>query len=205
LRIIEEKEFERVGDSKSIKVDVRIISTTNRNLQQEVAKGTFREDLYYRLSIVPLVLPSLRERSSDIPLLVNYFLKKFQENDQPIGIDPPALEQLKTYSWPGNVRELANVVQQMMVFCKGGDLICLHDLPPHLFVRGDDLEERREGNIQLAKMVANLERKWILSKLKEADWNREKAASLLGLTRKMLTDRMRKYQIRVPERRGVAS
>jgi transcriptional regulator with GAF, ATPase, and Fis domain len=202
LRIIEEKEFERVGDSKSIKVDVRIISTTNRNLQQEVMKKGFREDLYYRLSIVPLVLPSLRERASDIPLLVNYFLKKFQENDKPIGIEPVALEQLKAYSWPGNVRELANVVQQMMVFCKAGDTITLQDLPPHLFVSEDDGGEKRKGNIQLTKMVANLERKWILSKMKEAGWNQEKAASLLGITRKMLMDRLKKYEIGIPEKRG---
>ncbi len=203
LRVIEEKEFERVGDSKSIKVDVRIISITNRNLQEEVAKSNFREDLYYRLSIVPVVLPSLRERSSDIPLLANYFLKKFQENNRSIRIDPPALEQLEMYSWPGNVRELANIVQQMMVFCKEGDTICLHDLPPHLFAKENELEEKRKGKIQLTKMVANLERKWILSKLKETDWNREKAAFLLGITRKMLTDRMRKYQIRIPDRRGL--
>jgi two-component system, NtrC family, response regulator len=205
LRIIEEKEFERVGDSKSIKVDVRIISTTNRNLQQEVVKGRFREDLYYRLSIVPLVLPSLRERPSDIPLLVNYFLKKFQENNKPIGIEPVALEQLKTYAWPGNVRELANVVQQMMVFCKGGDTITLHDLPPHLFARESDRREKREGRIQLSKMVADLEKKWILSKLKEAGWNQEKTASLLGITRKMLMDRLRKYEIKIPEKRGSVS
>lgn len=202
LRIIEEKEFERVGDSKSIKVDVRIISTTNRNLQQEVVRRTFREDLYYRLSIVPLTLPSLRERTSDIPLLVKHFLKKFQENSEPIGIEPVVLEQLKTYSWPGNVRELANVVQQMMVFCKTGDTITLHDLPPHLFERENDLEVKKAGNIQLTKMVATLERKWILSKLKEAGWNQEKAASLLGITRKMLMDRLRKYEIRMPEKRG---
>jgi DNA-binding NtrC family response regulator len=113
-----------------------------------------------------------------------------------------ALEQLKTYAWPGNVRELANVVQQMMVFCKGGDTITLHDLPPHLFARESDLREKREGRIQLSKMVADLEKKWILSKLKEAGWNQEKTASLLGITRKMLMDRLRKYEIKIPEKRG---
>jgi len=205
LRIIEEKEFERVGDSQSIKVDVRIISTTNRNLQQEVMKKTFREDLYYRLSIVPLILPSLRERTSDIPLLVKHFLKKFQENNEPIRIEPVVLEQLKTYAWPGNVRELANVVQQMMVFCKAGDTITLQDLPPHLFVSENDLEVKKVGNIKLTKMVANLEKKWILSKMKESGWNQEKAASLLGITRKMLMDRLRKYEIKIPDKRGAAS
>jgi two-component system NtrC family response regulator len=205
LRIIEEKEFERVGDSKSIKVDVRIISTTNRVLQQEVAKGNFREDLYYRVSIVPLTLPPLRERSSDIPLLVRHFLDEFKENDRSIRVEPEALEHLKTYSWPGNVRELANVVQQMMVFCKSGDTIKLTDLPPHLFATDDGGGETREGNIHLMKVVADLEKKWIISKLKETGWNREKTASLLGITRKMLTDRMKKYHIRIPERRGLTS
>lgn len=205
LRIIEEKEFERVGDSKSIKVDVRIICATNRNLHEEVTKGTFREDLYYRLSIVPLTLPPLRDRTSDIPLLINYFLKKFQEDKTSIRIGPQVLEHLKTYPWPGNVRELANVVQQMMVFCKEGDTITLTDLPPHLFVREGNHEEKKNGNIQLMKMVSGLEKKWIISKLKETGWNREKTAVLLGITRKMLTDRMKKYRIKIPERRGFNS
>ena len=118
LRVIEEKEFEKVGDSQSTKVDVRIISTTNRNLQEEVAKGNFREDLYYRLSIVPITIPPLRERASDIPLLVNHFLKKLQEGKVPLKIEPEVVEQLKTFSWSGNVRELANIIQQMVVFCR---------------------------------------------------------------------------------------
>jgi len=205
LRIIEEKEFERVGDSRSIKVDVRIISTTNRNLPQEVTKGSFREDLYYRISIVPMMLPSLRERVSDIPLLMNYFLRKFQEAEKPIKMDPEAIEHLKSYSWPGNVRELSNVIQQMMVFRKEGESITVHDLPPHLFSRGTNLELEKQGRIQLVGLVVDLERKWITRKLKECGWNRERAASLLGITRKMLTDRMRKYRIHVPEKKMLRS
>lgn len=202
LRIIEEKEFERVGDSRSIKVDVRIICTTNRILHQEVTKGTFREDLYYRLSIVPLTLPPLRDRTSDIPLLIDYFLKKFQEDKTPLRIEPQVLEHLKAYPWPGNVRELANVIQQMMVFCKDGDTIALNDLPPHLFVAEGHHGENREGSIHLGKMVSDLEKKWIIMKLKETGGNRERTASLLGITRKMLTDRIRKYRIKIPEKRG---
>lgn len=198
LRIIEEKEFERVGDSRPIKVDVRILSTTNRNLREEVNKGNFREDLYYRLSIVPITIPRLRERSSDIPLLVHHFLKKFQEGNVPIGIEPEVLEHLETYSWPGNVRELANVIQQMMVFCRG-NTIAMNDIPPHLFLREGDVRERKRGNIQLIKMVSDLEKKWILSKLKEAEWNQEKAAKLLGITRKMLTNRIMKYHFQIPK------
>jgi two-component system NtrC family response regulator len=195
LRVIEEKEFERVGDSKPTTVDVRIISTTNRNLQEEVARGNFREDLYYRLSIVPITIPPLRERTSDIPLLISHFAKKLQKGKTSIRIEPEVVEQLKTFSWPGNVRELANIVQQMIVFCTG-NTITLNDLPPDLFIREGNARKTGEGKIQLMKMVADLEKKWIVSKLKEADWNQEKAAKLLGFTRKMLANRISKYNIK---------
>src|SRR5512139_3018118 len=151
LRIIEEKEFERVGDSRPIKVDVRIIASTNRTLMEEVHKGTFREDLYYRLSIVPLTLPPLRERVADIPLLVSHFLRRFQEENRPVRIEPEVMEHLKRYQWPGNVRELANVLQQMMVLC-GGNTISTRDLPPHLFLRGDTLPEVEGGEVPLVRM-----------------------------------------------------
>ena len=200
LRVIEEKEFERVGDSQSTKVDVRIISTTNRNLQEEVAKGNFREDLYYRLSIVPITIPPLRERTSDIPLLVNYFLKKLQEGKVPLKIEPEVVEQLKTFSWSGNVRELANIIQQMVVFCRK-HTITIDDLPPHLFIKEGSIQRKEAGKVQLGKMVSDLEKKWILSKLKEADWNQEKAAKLLGITRKMLINRINKYHIRPQKNR----
>jgi DNA-binding NtrC family response regulator len=195
LRVIEEKEFERVGDSQPTKVDVRIISTTNRNLQEEVEKGNFREDLYYRLSIVPVTIPPLRERTSDIPLLTNYFLKKFQKGKAAVRIEPEVMEQLKGFSWSGNVRELANVIQQMIVF-GGGNVLTLDDLPPHLFLKEGMAQRKGAGKVQLAKMVSELEKKWIVNKLMETDWNQEKAARLLGITRKMLTNRIMKYDIK---------
>jgi transcriptional regulator with PAS, ATPase and Fis domain len=195
LRVIEEKEFERVGDSHPTKVDIRIISTTNRNLQEEVAKGSFREDLYYRLSIVPMTLPSLRERTSDIPLLVNYFLKKLEKGRVPIRIETEVVEQLKTFSWSGNVRELANIIQQMVVFCRR-NTITLEDLPPHLFIKEGGIQKKGGEKVQLIKMVSDLEKKWIVSKLKETDWNQEKTAKLLGITRKMLMNRINKYHIK---------
>ncbi len=198
LRVIEDKEFERVGDSRPIKVDVRIISATNRNLKEEVAKGTFREDLYYRLSIVPITLPSLRERASDIPLLVNHFLKQYQGEKKPIGIEPVVVEHLKTCHWSGNVRELANVIQQMIVLCRG-DKISINDLPPYLFAEEESRSGAKAGKIPLMKMISDLEKKWMISKLKESDWNQEKAAKLLGITRKMLMSRMRKYDIKIPK------
>jgi len=195
LRVIEEKEFEKVGDSQSTKVDIRIISITNRNLQEEVAKGNFREDLFYRLSIVPITIPPLRERGSDIPLLVNYFLKKLQKGKVPIRIEPEVMEQLKTFSWTGNVRELTNIIQQMVVFCRRNTLT-IDDLPPHLLIKEGMEQKKVRGKVQLVKMVSDLERKWIVSKLKETDWNQEKAAKLLGITRKMLTNRINKYHIK---------
>jgi DNA-binding NtrC family response regulator len=200
LRIIEEKEFERVGDSRPIKVDVRIISATNRILKEEVNKGNFREDLYYRLSIVPITIPSLRERVSDIPLLVKHFLKQYQGEKGNIRIEPEVVEHFKTCPWSGNVRELANVIQQMMVLSKG-DTITMNDLPPYLLLKEETMQERKVGKIPLMKMVSDLERRWILSKLKESDWNQEKAAKLLGVTRKMLTNRIKKYNIKTPKNR----
>ena len=198
LRVLEEKEYERVGSSQPIKMDVRILSTTNRSLREEVAKGNFREDLYYRISVVPLRIPPLRERVSDIPLLVQYLLRKFQEKGETVRVEPAVLEKLKGYPWPGNVRELANVVQHMMVFCRG-NLISLEDLPPYLTSAEAAGLEPAAGKIQLMKMVSELERKWILSKLKESHWNREKAAQQLGLTRKMLMNRMAKHKIKIPQ------
>ena len=200
LRVIEEKEFEKVGDSRSISVDVRIISTTNRNLREEVSKGNFREDLYHRISIVPITIPPLRERASDIPLLVNYFLKKYQDESKAIKIVPEALERLKTYPWSGNVRELANVIQQMMIFCNEGR-ITVDDIPPSPSVlKEEGVGEEGKGKIRLMRIVSDLERKWILRKLKESDWNKEKTADLLGLTRKMLNNRMTKYKIKPPSK-----
>ncbi len=197
LRVIEEKEFEKVGDSQPIKVDVRIISTTNRDLKKEVEKGNFREDLYYRLSVVPINIPPLRERVSDIPLLVNYFLKKYHKEKTPVRIEPEVMDQLKAFSWPGNIRELANVIQQMILFCER-NTITLNDLPSSLFSYRES-PSKIDGKINLPKMVSDLEKKWIISKLKEVNWNQEKASRLLGITRKMLINRINKYQIKIPK------
>jgi DNA-binding NtrC family response regulator len=194
LRVIEEKEFERVGDSRPIQVDIRILTTTNRNLQEEIKKGNFREDLYYRLSIVSLTIPPLRERVSDIPLLVNHFLKKFKEEGHPSRIEPAVLEYLKKYPWHGNVRELCSMVQQMILFCDGHTLT-VDDLPPQLRLNSQSVQVETRGKIQLPVMVSALEEKWILQKLAESDWNQEKAAKLLGITRKMLTNRIKKYKL----------
>jgi two-component system NtrC family response regulator len=198
LRVIEYKEFEKVGDSRPVKVDVRIVSSTNRNLKEEVTKGNFREDLYYRLSIVPITVPPLRERVSDIPLLVDHFLKQFQGEKRVIRIEPEVVEHLKSRHWSGNIRELANVIQQMMVLCRR-DTITMNDLPPLLLSAEEQPSGEKMGNVSLTRMISDLERRWILSKLKESDWNQEKTAKLLGITRKMLMSRMKKYHIKTPK------
>jgi len=194
LRVIEEKEFERVGDNRPIRVDIRILATTNRNLQEEIKKGNFRKDLFYRLSIVSLTIPPLRERASDIPLLVNHFLKKFKEGGHSSRIEPAALEYLKNYPWHGNVRELSSMVQQMLLF-SDGPALTENDLPPQLRQHAQIVQAETKGKIQLPAMVSELEEKWILQKLIESNWNQEKAAKLLGMTRKMLTNRIKKYKL----------
>ncbi len=194
LRVIEEKEFERVGDSRPIRVDIRILATTNRNLQEEIKKGNFRKDLYYRLSIVSITIPPLRERVSDIPLLVNHFLKKFKEGGHSSRIEPAVLEYLKNYPWHGNVRELSSMVQQMLLF-SNGPALTEKDLPPQLRLHSQSVQVETRGKIQLPAMVSELEEKWIVQKLIESNWNQEKAAKLLGMTRKMLTNRIKKYKL----------
>lgn len=197
LRVLEEKEFEKVGSNRPIKMEARIISTTNRRLREAVAQGSFREDLFYRVSVVPLTIPPLRERVSDIPLLIKHFLEKFQEGERPYRLEPEALKKLQEYAWPGNVRELANVVQHMMVFCQD-NRITTQELPAHLSEKGQKGDQPVAGKVPLIKMVSELERKWILLKLKETGWNKEQTAKLLGLTRKMLLNRLEKYKIKIP-------
>ncbi|MDO9349742.1 MAG: helix-turn-helix domain-containing protein, partial [Deltaproteobacteria bacterium] len=151
--------------------------------------------LYYRLSIVPITLPPLRERLSDLPLLVNYFLGKYRDEKTPIRIEPKVIEHLKTFSWPGNVRELANIIQQMVVFRKE-NIITTADLPSHLLLNVEHGRVGKNGKVHLMQIIENLEKKTILTKLKETNWNQEKAAELLGFTRKMLSNRIKKYHLK---------
>jgi transcriptional regulator with GAF, ATPase, and Fis domain len=149
LRVLQESEFERVGGIKTIKVDVRLITATNRDLAAEIAGGGFRDDLYYRLNVVPIHLPPLRERREDIPLLVDHFLARFNERlkKQVTGAEPEAIDRLISHQWPGNIRELENVIERTILFCEG-PLIRLADLPgelggtPHPAMPGPVPEER---------------------------------------------------------------
>lgn len=201
LRVLEDKVLERVGSSQSIEVDVRIIVTTNRDLREEVANGNFRKDLYYRLNILSVTVPSLRDRASDIPLLVNYFLKKFQEGATPFRIKPEVMDFLISCPWHGNVRELCNVIQHLITFCRG-NVIVMADLPSYLLSDNEEGEETRGGKIDLPLMISNLEKKWIIKKLEESDWNQQKTVELIGFTRRMLANRIKNYNISIPKNKG---
>jgi DNA-binding NtrC family response regulator len=133
LRVLQESEFERVGGIKTIKVDVRLVTATNRDLLAEVGAGTFREDLFYRLNVVPIHIPPLRERHEDIPLLADHFIAKFNDRlkKEITAITPEAVERLVAYQWPGNIRELENLMERTMLFCEGPE-IRLSDLPPEV-------------------------------------------------------------------------
>jgi Nif-specific regulatory protein len=194
LRVLQEKEFEKVGSGKTINVDVRVITSTNRDLKEEVEKGNFRKDLYYRLSVVPITLPPLRKRQSDIPLLISHVIKKYEEEGKPVKILPEVVEHMKKYSWPGNVRELENVVQQMMVFCQD-QTITIADLPPFILMKNGKAGEVGKEDVSLPEMIEGLEKEYIIEALMKANWHRENAAKLLGITRKMLGDRISKYGI----------
>jgi len=225
LRVLQSGTFERVGGNQLIKVDVRVIAATNRPLEQAVASRQFREDLFYRLNVVRIDVPPLRERREDIRWLVNYFLKKFpQHQKQPLkSISPHALAALEQYSWPGNVRELENVIQRALVVAKG-EVIVLTDLPPEVLANrlaipglppaspaAPPAPATSPGAVDLPGLVRNLfqwarqdpqrklipavERELIIEALKETRGNQVQAAKLLGITRSTLRKRVLKFKI----------
>ncbi len=190
LRVLEEKKFERVGGEETVETDVRLIAATNRDLKEAIAKGTFREDLYYRLNVVNIHIPPLRERKEDIPLLVAAFLREFsQENNRPIeGIDAKARLALYNYSWPGNVRQLRNSIESAVVLSKG-TTITLDDLPPN--IRG----ETGTDSLRLAvgASLADVEKEVIRSTLAREGGNKSRTAEILGIGRKTLHRKIEEY------------
>ena len=201
LRILQEKEFQRVGSGRTIKADVRVIAVTNKDLYEEVRNKRFRQDLYYRLSVVPMNIPPLRERKEDIPLLIKHFLDKYHEGKGSVRILPEVVETMKRYPWPGNVRELENVVQQMILFCQNQS-ITTKDLPPQI-CSPDLSEDLIEGKkISLGDIVSDIEKRCILRKLHQTNWHLHNTAKELGITRKMLGIRIAKYGIKRPSKRG---
>jgi DNA-binding NtrC family response regulator len=203
LRAIQESEFERVGGIKTIHVDVRLIAATNRVLEEMVRKGEFRQDLYYRLNIVPIQLPPLRERRDDIPLLINHFIKKFNRRlgRNVTGFTPAAIQALMDYHWPGNIRELENIMQRVILL-SDNDLIDVTDLPPALeeTETPSELTAWREPNLSLKEIVRQrtevLEKSLIRAVLKETNGNVTQAAKRLQISRKSLQLKMKEYGLR---------
>jgi DNA-binding NtrC family response regulator len=223
LRALQESEFERVGGVRTIRVDVRLIAATNSDLKKEIAQGSFREDLYYRLNVVPIRLPSLRERATDIPLLVMHFIHKFNTRLKKNidGVEPDALARLTSYPWPGNIRELENVIERAVLFCDGSELH-LSDLPAE--VRGSSglaggdapisstpqpplSSELSSGPIdglkeQVKAAMSRLERELIVRALEQTSGNVTHAARLLKISRKGLQLKMKELGLREQGERG---
>ncbi len=195
LRVLQEKSFERIGGSKTIKVDVRIIAATNRKLEDLVSENKFREDLYYRLNVVPIEIPPLRERRQDIPLLVNFFLEQSNRiNSAAIeGFSEEAMKALMEYDFPGNVRELQNVVERMVVLKREGH-IDIEDLPEKLY--GHEKEDMPAPQIDIDKgydtLVSEFEKTLIMKALTETQGVKSKAAQALNINRTTLIEKMKR-------------
>ncbi|MEE9934993.1 MAG: sigma-54 dependent transcriptional regulator [Deltaproteobacteria bacterium] len=203
LRVLQEQEFERVGGLKTIRVDVRIIAATNRNLQQSVQEGSFREDLFYRLNVFPIAVPPLRERTDDILPLVEFFVEKFNRKlDLAVtGIAPAVMDMFLRYPWPGNIRELENLIERMMLLART-PLITADEVPPE-FKAGLEAEalaeaagDKKPFKDRMRTHMENAEKQMILQCLEESGGNVTRAAKLLGLSRKGLQLKMIKYNLR---------
>ena len=189
--------FERVGGSKPIKVDVRVIAATNRDLERDVAEGLFRRDLYFRLRVLEIVVPALRKRQEDIPLLADYFLQKFNaETGRKLkGFTPAAKDQLLKYLWPGNVRELKNVIERAVVLCRGQEIDANDLLLTKLATAGDtDMADSVAGKF-LPVSMDDMERRHIFNTLKHTGWNKSKTAAILGIERSTLDRKIRRYEL----------
>jgi two-component system NtrC family response regulator len=203
LRVLQEMEFERVGGNKTIKVDVRVVAATNRELKEEVEDGRFREDLYYRLNVVHLHIPSLRERQEDITPLATHFLKKYaQENARgEVHLSPEAMKLLIQYAWPGNVRELENVMERAVILCNQS-LITVNDLPGEL--AGEPRESSRLNidrfipvQTPLPEVLEQIEEQMIRRALEQSGQVQVRAAELLGITKSLLQYKLKKYHLTV--------
>ena len=193
LRVLEEKEFSRVGGNELIKVDVRVVSATNKDMKQAVADGQFREDLYYRLNVVTIELPPLRERKEDIPLLAQHFLKKFaMENQKEVtGFSPEATDFLLKYEWPGNVRELENAIERAVILAKS-PYIESADLPQESLTLAQ--------SVLSGKNLEEIEKGHIINVIDETGGNYSKAARILGISRATLYNKIRAYQLSIKNR-----
>ncbi len=199
LRVLQNREIEKVGGQKNKPVDVRIITATHKDLEEQVRLGEFREDLFYRLNVIPIRIPSLSERKEDIPLLMDYFLKKFSSGDgrNTLSFGDEALELMVNYQWPGNVRELENLIERLVIL-KGGQNIKASDLPSKFFteksrIHPTSLLELPEEGLDLRKTVGELESSLILQAMERTKGNKNQASKLLGLNRTTLIEKMKRF------------
>jgi len=197
LRVLQEEEVRRVGSDRSFKVDVRIIAASAQNLSELVKEGRFREDLYYRLNVVQIDVPPLRDRASDIPLLVKHFIGKFNERLglEISGVDSEAMRHIEAYHWPGNVRELENTIERAMVLCDGIE-IGVNDLPAKITERAQNIGVRLgDDNLSIKKHTYNIENQLIRKALEKTNGNRTAAARLLEISHRALLYKIKEYQI----------
>ena len=203
LRALQEREIRRVGGTRTVKVDVRVVAATNRDLRAMVADGRFRDDLYYRINVLSVDVPPLRERRDDIPVLIDYFLKKHTRNTSRLvrGLMPDTRQLMMGYSWPGNVRQLESAIERAILLCEG-DLITVEDLP--LEVR-QEARPAAEGAFRLPAdgiSFEDVERSLIMQAMEQTDYNITKSAKLLGLTFRTLQYRLEKFGIKKPDAKG---
>ncbi|MDA8159254.1 MAG: sigma-54 dependent transcriptional regulator [Desulfobacteraceae bacterium] len=204
LRVLQERQFERVGGTQTIVSDFRVIAATNRNLEEEVRVGRFREDLFYRINVIPIQAPPLRERGADIVPLTRYFIDKFTsaKNRRAMGINDEAMGHLLRYPWPGNVRELENIVERMVILATGKELT-VADLPEKILqvkgMRREVVDEIPAQGFALNQAVADYEKKLIVQALNQTDWVKNQAAQLLGVNRTTLIEKMKRHQLVKPQ------
>ncbi len=198
LRVLQEKEFERVGDNKTISIDVRVISATHKDLKTMSSNGEFREDLYYRIGVIPIYLPPLRERKEDIPLLINTFINKIRlKTGKPVtGMNDEALGLMNSYLWPGNIRELINAIEYAFVICSEG-LITPDHLPSHITEQSKPFSPVREK--KMPEKHKN-EKQQLIEALDKSGGNKSKAAKILGISRVSLYKRLKKYDILIDKK-----
>jgi DNA-binding NtrC family response regulator len=201
LRVLQEQQFERVGATKTIHVDLRFIAATNKNLTTAINMEKFREDLYYRLNVIPIKVPSLKQRKSDIPLLIDFFTKKFQKGKKPdkiTGFSQTAMDAILAYEWPGNVRELENVVKRLTILSEG-PIVSFDDLPENIQNVSGSLHLEKEvitnNELNLNEAVQDYEKRIILEALEKANWVKSKAAKLLNINRTTLVAKIKKQNI----------
>jgi DNA-binding NtrC family response regulator len=214
LRVLQEREFERVGGVKTFKVDVRVVAASNQDLEIAVNEKRFREDLYYRLNVIPVTLPPLRARREDIPLLVEHFMSRLEtrKGKRVDGISPKAMKMLMEYEWPGNVRELENIIERLVIL-KGGGVIEPFDLPERFHgimeefgggvflgsgIHDMGRVEIPEEGVDLNGMVERFERDLVMKALRQSKWVKSKAARLLSIKRTTLIEKMKRMNIATP-------